>query len=119
MLLAYDVAGDVIATLDWLVAFDENDDAVGLVDFEATDPADVWEVDGAADSATWPEELGARAHDFRVETGGGRITALIHKASGHRRERADAVSRRPALDAEGRTKPPVNRPKLPLLGVRK
>lgn len=96
MLIAYDNSRDVIATLDHLVARDADGQAVGLVDFEAHELAggeltDVWTVDRAAGSKTWPEWLGARAHEFRVELAGPagrkRIVALIHKQSGVRRER--------------------------------
>ena len=46
---------------------------------------------------TWPEWIGGRAHDFKVELQGKQIKALVHKASGHRRERAPVeaeISRR-------------------------
>lgn len=98
MLLAYDAAGNVIATLDYLVARDERDVVVGLVDFEAHERAggemtDVWVVGGADGSGTWPEWLGAGAQSFRVVLDGPpgqrRIAALEHRTSGHRRERAD------------------------------
>ena len=148
MLIAYDAAGDVMGTLDHMVARDDGGDAVGLVDFAAHEQAggaltDVWNVQGAAGSATWPEWLGARAHDFTVELDGARIAALVHKASGYRRERAAieaaiaqriaAANGQPAdirdivggpdrpliLDDGGRTAPrvPVRRPNLPLLRV--
>ncbi|HET6203253.1 MAG TPA: hypothetical protein VFI25_10680, partial [Planctomycetota bacterium] len=71
--------------------------AVGLVDFDACE-ADglpltaVWTVPSAVGSGTWPEWLGAAAHDFTVELAPSgvrpKITALIYKDSGHRRERA-------------------------------
>lgn len=149
MLVAYDAAGNVIATLDHLVARDENGDVVGLVDFEAHELAggqlaDVWQVEGALGSGTWPEWLGARAHEFRVERQGGRITALIHRTSGARRERVaiDAAiaarraqtpdgpvdlrdilggpSRPLELAADGRTKErtPETRPSLPVVAAR-
>ena len=93
MLLAYDATGNVIATLDYMTARNDEGDVVGLVDFAAHEEAggklrDVWNVAGAAGSATWPEWLGGRAHDFTVELDGTRIRALVHKAGGHRRERA-------------------------------
>lgn len=92
-LIAYDAAGNVIATLDHLVARGEDGEVIGLVDFEAHEAADgrlrdIWEVSEAAGSGTWPEWLGPRVHDFTVELDGKRITALVHKTSGHRRERA-------------------------------
>jgi len=67
---------------------------VGLVDFEAHEEAggkfrQIWNVAQAAGSTTWPEWIGPRAHDFTVELDGQRIAALVHKKSGHRRERAE------------------------------
>lgn len=93
-LLAYDADGNVIATLDHVVARDDQGHAIGLIDFAAHEAAgghltDVWQVEHAAGSGTWPEWLSMRAHDFRVEVGPDkRIAALVHKTSGHRRERA-------------------------------
>lgn len=92
-LLAYAPNGDVIATLDYMVARDENGVAVGLLDFAAHEASggrlrEIWSVEGAAGSATWPEWLGGQAHAFRVELTGKKVTALVHKTSGHRRERA-------------------------------
>lgn len=97
MLLAYDAAGNVVATLDHLVVRDDDGMAKGLWDFTAHEAAgrahtDIWTVSNAAGSKVWPEWLGASAHEFRVELDGppGRkhISALVHKVSGHRRERA-------------------------------
>lgn len=110
MLIAYDDAGNVIATLDHVVAHDASGNAIGLIDFAAHEEAggehtDIWYVTGtttsedgtetpwvAKGSKVWPEWLGGRAHDFRVELEGPpgrkRISALVHKTSGHRRERA-------------------------------
>ncbi|MHB8958473.1 MAG: hypothetical protein ACYDAN_02490 [Candidatus Limnocylindrales bacterium] len=159
MLLAYDADGNVVGTLDYVVARDDEGNVTGLVDFAAHEAAggdmtDVWVVDmgdpahPVRGSKVWPEWLGGQAHAFRVELegppGGKRIAALVHKASGHRRERAaleaaiaDRVAKaagQPAdirdlvggpdrplrLDADGRTAP---RPKgggtpsnLPLVG---
>lgn len=96
-LLAYDAAGDVVATLDHVVARDATGNASGLVDFAAHEAAGgehtaIWNVSSATGSKVWPEWLGARAHDFRVELvgppGAKRIGALVHRASGHRRSRA-------------------------------
>lgn len=148
-LLAYDAAGDVVATLDHVVARDERGDVVGLVDFEAHEAGggrltDIWVVAGAAGSGTWPEFLGASAHDFRVALTGKQIAALVHRTSGHRRERAaieaaireapvndrgerdlraivGGPSRPLLLDADGRTErrpPPVARGRLPVLTAR-
>lgn len=94
MLIAYGAAGNVVATLDHLVARDPDGNVTGLIDFEAHELAggklrDIWDVDSAAGSGTWPEWIGARAHDFTVELGPDkRISALVHAKSGHRRERA-------------------------------
>lgn len=93
-LIAYDATGNVIATLDHVVASDDRGNAIGLVDFAAHEEAGgkfrgIWTVDGAVGSGVWPEWLGSAAYEFRVElTGATRIGALTHKASGHRRERA-------------------------------
>jgi hypothetical protein len=92
-LLAYDAAGNVIGTLDFMVHRNDDGEADGLIDFAAHEAAggkltDVWKVGNATGSGTWPEWLGSRAHDFTVELGPGkRITALVHRDSGHRRER--------------------------------
>jgi len=99
MLLAYDSAGDVVGTLDYMVRYadDQNRTPLGLIDFAEHEEAEgehllIWSVDGASGSKVWPEWLGSRAHDFRVELAGPpghkRIVALVHKTSGHRRERA-------------------------------
>lgn len=99
MLLAYDSVGSVVATLDYCVQSGDDVDRtpIGLVDFMAHEEAggehtEIWTVSGAAGSKVWPEWLGSRAHDFRVELTGPpgqkRIGALVHKTSGHRRERA-------------------------------
>jgi len=146
MLIAFDATGNVVATLDHMVARDDAGEVIGLVDFAAQESqgelTDVWNVENAAGSGTWPEWLGTRAHDFRVERANGRISALVHKASGHRRERDKieaaigeriaAAGDEPAdirdlvggpdrpllLDDEGRTKArvPVQRPNLPIIG---
>lgn len=151
-LLAYDAAGNVVATLDHMVARDDAGNVVGLIDFEAHEAAggklrDIWDVSGAAGSGTWPEWLGGGAHDFTAEVTGKRITALVHKTSGHRRERsaieaaiADIVraangaaadiraivggpDRRLVLDEKGRTVGPTSTSgtpaHLPVIGVPK
>jgi len=152
LLLAYDSAGEVVGTLDYVVVSDpDTGETLGLVDFAAHEEAgaelsDIWTVSGAVGSKTWPEWLGGRAHDFRVELvgppGRKRIAALVHKTSGHRRERAQveaAIARRieaagghPAdirdlvggpdrpltLDADGRNAPRVpSQSHLPLVKV--
>lgn len=150
MLIAYDASGDVVATLDHLVSYDADGIPRGLVDFHAIELAggpltDVWTNSSATGSKVWPEWLGAKAHAFRVELvgppGAKRIGALVHKTSGHRRERAvidaaiaariaeagdDEVDLRDVvggpgrpltLDDEGRTapRPEVVAPALPLI----
>jgi len=152
-LLAYDTAGTVVATLDYVVARDDEGNVVGLVDFAAHEEAggehtDIFVVSNATGSKVWPEWLGSGAHDFTVELagppGGKHIAALVHKTSGHRRERATVEANiamrvavygpdpadirdlvggpdRPlALDDDGKVKvmaPPV-RPNLPLVAVK-
>ena len=153
MLLAYNAPGDVVATLDYLVQYDDNGDPLGLVDFAAHEQAggdltDIWSVGNATGSKTWPEWIGSAAHFFRVEligpAGGKHIAALVHKTSGHRRERStveanialriavydpepadirDVVGgpdRPMQLDDDGKVKikAPVVRPNLPLIGRR-
>ena len=148
-LLAYDADGNVTATLDYLVQYDDQKRPLGLVDFAAHEEnggamTDVWNVAGAAGSKVWPEYLGAAAHQYRVEkvgpAGQKKIGALVHKTSGHRRERATieaAIAQRIAdaaggpadirdlvggpdrplvVDSEGKTVPrqPRTRPNLPL-----
>lgn len=91
-LLAYDAAGNIVASLSYLTATDAEGDVIGLYDFAAHEAAggklrDFWDVPDAVGSATWPEWIGA--HDFTVELDADkRITALIHRDSGHRRERS-------------------------------
>jgi len=153
VLIAYDKDHHVIGTLEYLVQYDtdEAQTPLGLVRFDiheenGGEATDIWSHDGAKGSKVWPEYLGARAHDFRVElegpAGGKRIAALVHKASGHRRERAaieSAIADRIAkanggpadirdlvggptnalhLDDKGRTAKRPQRPKLPLTAVR-
>lgn len=155
MLLAYDADGNVVATLDYLTLSAPDGGARGTVDFAAIEKAGeplrlrpdssagVWYVPDAVASGTWPEWI--RPEGFRVETVGEgrqkRITALVHKTSGHRRERADieaaiaeriaAADGQPAdigdlvggpdrpliLDDNGRTvaRRENRRPKLPLV----
>lgn len=154
MLIAYDANGDVVGTLSHLVARDADGKVTGLVDFADHEAAggemtDVWSVSDAVGSKVWPEWIGGASHGFRVELEGpaGRkhIAALVHKASGQRRERAtieanialrvavydpepadirDVVGgpdRPLLLDDTGRVniKAPAVRPNLPLVGVTK
>jgi len=99
MLIAYNAAGEVIATLGHVVRYDAEGNALGLVDFTAHEAAgrpatDLWVVDGAAGSKVWPEYLGSRAHEYRVELegepGAKRIARLVHRTSGRVRFR-DAI----------------------------
>jgi hypothetical protein len=103
----------------------------------------VWDVKGAVGSGTWPEFLAGRVHDFRVERADGRISALVHKGSGRRRERAKieaaiskvkpngkgerdirhlvgTASRPLLLDDDGRAmaRPKAARPTLPVVRAR-
>lgn len=97
-LIAWNDGGEVVATLDHLVRV-EDGTVIGLVDFAAHERAggrlrDVWTVSNAVGSGTWLEWLSESAHDFTVELdpnpspARARIKALVHKKSGHRRERA-------------------------------
>lgn len=97
MLIAYDANGNVVATLDYVVSVDEEGNAIGLIDFSTHEDSgrsltEIWRVDNAVGSGTWPEWLGAQAHNFKVEVDQGtsvkRIRALVHKRSGNRRDRA-------------------------------
>jgi hypothetical protein len=108
--MAYDADGNVVATLDYATAKDSAGNVTGLIDFAAHEAAggehtDIWRVEGAKGSKCWPEWLGTRAHDFRVELTGKpgqkQLTALVHKTSGHRRERA-------AIEAAIEAVEPVN-----------
>lgn len=109
MLIAWDKDGNIIATLSFLVARDALDgDPVGLVDFvnheksggrfrhDPTDrPNGVWNVPGAVGSGSWPEYLGARAHEFKVETDNRHsnpVRRLVHKDSKVVRDR-DKIDR--------------------------
>lgn len=96
-LIAYDTNGDVVATLDYVVRYDDSPERrpLGLVDFASHEASggrlrDIWHVSSAVGSGVWPEWLGVRVYDFRVELESGtkRIAALVHKQSGYRRERA-------------------------------
>jgi hypothetical protein len=92
-LVAYDAANDVVGVQSLMAARDANGAVVGVVDFEAHELAgdklrDIWDVQRAIGSGAWPEWLGSQTFDFRVELVHGRITALIHKVSGYRRDRA-------------------------------
>lgn len=112
VLLAYDAAGNILQTLDHMVARDQDGNVTGLVDFGAHEQAggqatDIWMVGDprVKGSKVWPEWLGVRVHEFRVELTGppGRkwISALIHQASGYRRERAAceaAITAAPVID---------------------
>lgn len=93
-LIAYDRSGNIVTVLDFLVLPD-GEGSYGLVDLEETERSGVklrglWEVSGASGSAHWPEHLGERFHEFKVERD--RRFALparrlVHRGSGHVRER--------------------------------
>lgn len=130
MLIAYDADGNVVATLDYMVATDDDGNTVGLVDFAAHEDAGgehtaIWNVASDAvevrGSKVWPEWIGNRAHDFLVELEGEpgrkRIKALVHKTSGHRRERAAveaAIEATPTVDGVGDIRAVVGGPDRPL-----
>lgn len=150
VLLAYDAAGNVLGAAEWLVARDEYGNVLGLVDFAAHEAAggeatDIFTHEGAKGAKVWPEWLGSRVLEFTVELvgppGQKQIGALVHKTSGHRRERAAieaaiadriaAAAGEPAdirdlvggpnrpleLDAEGKSLPwkPIPGNRLPLM----
>ena len=116
-LIAYDAAGNIVGVLDYWVRYDETKPdrpVLGLVDFAAMEAAGmdvspaVWNVDTAVGSKVWPEFLGDAFGEFRVELvgppGKKRIAALVHKGTGHRRERADVeaeIERRIAEAPDG------------------
>lgn len=126
MVIAYDAAGEVVGTLDFLVSFDENGNPQGLVDFDAHEQAggevtDYWTQQGAVGAKAWPEWLGSQVYDFRVERVGppGRkhASALVHKESGHRRERAAceaAIEATPIVDGARDIRAIVGGPDRPL-----
>jgi hypothetical protein len=98
-LIAYDAAGNGMDTLESMAALDAAGNVIDLIDFAAHEAAggeatDIWVRLGAAGAKAWPEWLGSQVTQFQVELvgppGRKRIAALIHKASGYRRER-DAI----------------------------
>ncbi len=112
MLLAYDADGNVVATLDYVVQYADDGHPLGLVDFTAHEEqggehTEIWTVSNAAGSKAWPEYLGSRAHEYRVEKvgppGKKHIGALVHKETGKRRERAaiEAAIAQRIADAHG------------------
>lgn len=97
MLIAYDAAGRVIATLDYVTVRDEGGEVVGILDFAAHESSgrklrEIWDVDGAAGSGYWPEWLGSAAHEFTVHLDGRQISALTHPSE-RTRTRADIERR--------------------------
>lgn len=95
-------------TIEGTTLTDLEGERVGLADFEGHEAeggalADYGRSGSAVGSATWPEWLRGRdlrnfdiefepgwsRHTARAERPDHRIAALVHKASGHRRERAD------------------------------
>lgn len=96
LLIAYDAAGNVVATLDYL-RVKKPDGSYVLVDPEEHERSgrrlrELWQVESAVGSGSWPEWIGPRAHDFRVELDSSqplKIKRLVHRASGLRRERSE------------------------------
>lgn len=96
-LIAYDRSGNIPMVLDFLVLPD-GEGGYGLVDLEEAERSGLklrglWEVSGASGSCHWPEHLGERFGEFRVELDRrfnlpGR--RLVHRGSGHVRHR-DAI----------------------------
>ena len=125
-LIAWDADGNVVGTLDYLVARAYPDGpGIGLHDFAAHETAggklrEFWDVRGSVGSGTWPEWLGGQAHEFRVEVDPAhpqRIRRLVHRASGHVRERTDvedAIARRIAGDGPADLRTIVGGPGKPL-----
>lgn len=94
-LVAYDRSGNITTVLEFLVLPD-GEGGYGLVDLEEAERSglklrELWEVSGASGSAHWPEHLGERFHEFRVERDR-RFSLparrLVHRRSGHVRDRA-------------------------------
>jgi len=94
-LIAYDRSGNVLATLDHLVAEDESGTfLVDLAGMEADGEKlrSAWEVSGAAGSCHWPEHLGQAAGEFRVVLDRRfkhPARRLVHRRSGHERVREE------------------------------
>jgi hypothetical protein len=88
-LVAWNEAGDILATLDGLFM----DGAyVDLLAAEASGRKmrDLWLVAGAIGSGTWPTNIGGEAHRYRVELDPEqphRVVALVHRDTGERIER--------------------------------
>jgi hypothetical protein len=119
MLIAYDGDGNIVATQDHACAVDDDGRVTGLIDFMAHEEAggemtDIWVVDThdpgrpVKGSKVWPEWLGHRTLEYKVELDGPpgqkRISALVHGESGHRRERAAidaAIAERIAAAGDG------------------
>lgn len=93
-LVAYDAAGNVVGTADYSVLRDDEDNVIGLVDFEAIELSgrpltELYKPSNAVGCGTWPEWLGVGAHEFRVALGPDqRIARLVHRTSGFVRDRA-------------------------------
>lgn len=93
-LIAYDRSGNIVASMDHL-AIEDDAGVVRAVDFVANERAGVklrnlWLVSGARGSTTWPEHLGHRFGEFRVELDPAhplRGRRLVHRGSGHVRDR--------------------------------
>lgn len=94
-LLGYDRSGGIVTALDFLV-WPDGEGGYGLVDLAEAEASGMrlrhlWDVSGASGSCHWPEHLGERVHEFRVELDRSRshpAVRLVHRGSGHVRERA-------------------------------
>src|SRR3990167_3884091 len=132
LLLAYGPAGDIIAVLDGMVILHfETQRALGHADFGAAEAQGIestafWRLttyggdkhgrrvlrnpQPVKGSKFWPEALGGQAHQFWAELDGPAgdklIVALVHKGSGHVRERAAIEAK--AAEAKASGKPLVN-----------
>jgi len=87
-LIAWNEAGDILATLDGVW---DGKDAIDLAVAELSGRKlrTYWDVPGAVASGTWPEHLGSRSAEYRVERAAdGTIVALVHRQTGERRERS-------------------------------
>lgn len=137
MLISYDEDGNVLATCDYQNVYDPDTlDPIGETDylyaeghgvpnsptFGTVETFDIIldkktgkerfvlrDSQPCKGSKVWPECLGGRAIEFRVELAGPpgnkRIAALVHKQSGHRRERAEIEAKIMARIEEAHGKP--------------
>jgi hypothetical protein len=137
-LIYWNADGDVVGTLDILVARDQEGHVLGLVDFGHYERAgdrlrrfgeagwidEAGNTHYASGAGTWPEWLEGGAAAFRVELAPkpaparAQIVALVHKISGHRRERVaveEAISAVPVVDGGQDIRHLVGGPQRPLV----